>query len=182
MIADSLSRQTPGLGVRVESSPRRGQLSPGSVAGHSQPVRHHSDVPLARLLFSSRSPADVGQAPGVCFPSLHPDPAGNQQVTSLPADLHHLDHSFLATESGFRNSRAWLWLLQCPCHFGEIFSDNRISIACTRTSPCFDFMSGNYSMLHPQFRSFLQGRQALSLSVLSVVVPTPLGVLSVLVS
>ena len=34
--------------------------------------------------------------------------------------------------SGSRSSRVWLWLLRYPFHFREIFSDSRISIACTR--------------------------------------------------
>ena len=41
---------------------------------------------------------DVGRAPGVCLPSLRPDPSGDQRVVGQQRDLHHFDRSFLATE------------------------------------------------------------------------------------
>ena len=60
---------------------------------------------------------------------------------------------FWPQKSGSKSSRVWLCLLQCPFHFGEIFSNSHISIAFTRTSLCFAFMSGDYPAICLPFRS-----------------------------
>ena len=87
---------------------------------------------------------------------------------------------FWLQKEWFPELHVWLWLLRCPFHFRESFSNSRISIACTRTSPCFAFMRGNYSTLRPHSRSFKPGRHsalALPSPVLTEVVPALLRVL-----
>ena len=173
----------------MDACPGCRQLSPDLVAGHSRPV--------CRL-------ADVASA-GILFPTGRPDVCGHRQflpswdglqayafllfalICCLIYKLLVCKETYLTLIAPFWPQKEWFRELQSlavappvPLPLRRDFSNSRISITCTRTSPCFALMLGNYTMLCPHSRSFEPGRHTaftLLLLVFAAVVPTPLGVL-----
>ena len=183
-----------GSGVRMDLLPGCCRLPPDFVAGDSGSLRRGHELSPASLFLTARR-SDVSRhgylssgvrwAAGVGFSAIRPDSTSFAQVPRLQGNSSHINSPLLATErviprapeSGCGSSGA-------PFHFGEIFSDSGISIACTRTSLCFAFMRGDYTAIRSRFRSFQTGRHAaLSLpqAIFTAFVSTPLGVLQVLV-
>ena len=162
VIADSLSRQHQVLGSEWTLT----QDVINSLLTWWPATVLLNELPPPGLLFSSRRSdvgghrcisADVGGAPGIRLPSLRPDVSGAQQAARLQGNFHHLDGPLLAAESVVPGAPESGCGSSGTPSTSEMFSDNCISIACTRTSPCFDFMLGDYSTLRPHSRSLTAG-------------------------